>query len=604
VRWINIPGSQGSTTDIRDIKKMHTYQGSVQTGTGTTPVQLQWATLPLSPSFTMRLRIPALSVDLDMHSVSSYDLVDEGKYIFYVDVKEPDCPPPTEEPEVDITIERIKPNDFPCVELELLVRDRQSHAALPYYNPFRLSFYERSTAGVYTPAEVSQIVQLDSTFLLRLCTDPENKDPEREIVIIPDDNKPEIKPDTTGIKIPTPIPDPDEDQYQFVRRNSGDWEMVSLPVKMEASLIASLYPDPSTKLYLFNTATGMYEGASDMTFGTGYWLKTNTRSTLFLGNEVTSNRLTGLSGIGQPPAYGWNMIGGITHPVAVASIVQNPAGAMKAIFGWNSSSGYVVPTSVDPGEGYWVRTDPGTTLTLSGTSIRGSGGTAYEKTADGIGVAAVLSVRQGTAAGQRITLATHDLSSEDLNVLSLPALPPGDLFDARVDNGTLFMQPGENVLSIQFDGEIQLALAPSENSLREVQLLDENGMLLYTFRTDQSSIFGVEVHGSRNFLLRYQTKDAAPLRFALEQNYPNPMRVGEQTTMRFSLDRDGPVRLVVFDLLGRPMRELVDDTRRAGHYSAQWDGRDNKGGLLPSGLYMYRLEAGGQVHTRRCTIVR
>jgi hypothetical protein len=166
------------------------------------------------------------------------------------------------------------------------------------------------------------------------------------------------------------------------------------------------------------------------------------------------------------------------------------------------------------------------------------------------------------------------------------------------------MQPGDNILSIQFEGEIQLALAPSENSLRDVQLFDENGALLYTFRTDQTSIFGVEVQGSRNFLLRYQTRDAAPLRFALEQNYPNPMRVGEQTTMRFSLDRDGPVRLVVFDLLGRPMRELVDDSRRAGHYSTQWDGRDNKGGLLPSGLYMYRLEAGGQVHTRRCTIVR
>ena len=603
VRWINIPASQGSITDIRAIKKQHTYQGSIQTGSAT-PVVLQWNTPPLSPSFTMRLRIPALSVDMDMHSASSYELADQGKYIVYIDVKEPDCPPPSIEPDIDITTERYDPKDFPCIELELLVRDRRSHAALPYFNPYRLSFYEQTGEGGYVPARVSDIRQLDSTFLVRLCTDPENKDPEREIVIVPDEDKPDIIPDTTDVKIPTPIPDPDDDLYQFTRRNSGDWEMVSLPVKMTASLIASLYPDPSTKLYLFNISTGMYEGAAEMKFGVGYWLKTNTPSTLFLGNEVTSNTLSGLSGIGTAPAFGWNMIGGITHKVAVSAITQNPAGSMKAIFGWDPASGYVIPSDVEPGEGYWVRTDPGTTLTLSGTAVRGSGQTLYQKTAAMIPTAGLLTVRPGKEGGQTLRLGVRELSEIEVDQLTLPATPPHGLFDARAQNSTLFLQPGDNTIRVQGNGTLQIIFNPADETLRHAELCDEFGTVLHSLRTDRMSIVPVSVRGHRTLLFRYSVAEAPPLAFALQQNYPNPLRAGEQTSVRYSLDRDAVTRLDVYDLLGRRVATVVDDFRRAGHYEAQWGGRDDRGDLLPSGLYMYRLEAGGEVLTRRCTIVR
>ncbi|MDT8322554.1 MAG: FlgD immunoglobulin-like domain containing protein [Bacteroidota bacterium] len=604
VRWINIPGSQGTTTDIRAIKKQHTYQGSIQTGAGTTPVIIQWSTPPLSPSFTMRLRIPALAVDLDMHTVSSYTLPDEGKYIVYVDVKEPDCPPPSIEPDIEITTERYDPKDFPCVELELLVRDRRSHAALPYFNPYRLSFYERNGEGAFIPARVSDIRQLDSTFLVRLCTDPENRDPEREIVIVPDEDKPDIIPDTTDIKIPTPIPDPDDDMFQFTRKNSGDWEMVSLPVKMTASLIASLYPDPATKLYLFNTSTGMYEGAAEMKFGAGYWLKTNTASTLFLGNEVTSNTLSGLSGIGVAPAFGWNMIGGITHKVPVSGIAQSPAGSMKAIFGWEPASGYVIPADVEPGEGYWVRTDPGASLTLSGSAARGNAQTLYQKIAATIPTAGLLRVRPGQEGGQTLRLGLRALREDEVDLLSLPAPPPHGLFDARAKNGTLFLQPGENSLRIQGDRTLQIIFTPVEGVLRHAELCDEFGTVLHQLRTDRMSIVPVNASGHRSLLFRYSVAEASPRAFALQQNYPNPLRAGEQTSVRYSLDRDAVARLEVYDLLGRRVATVVDDFRRAGQYEAQWDGRGDRGDLLPAGLYMYRLEAGGQMRTRRCTIVR
>jgi len=603
-RWTNIKASQGSPTDIRGIKQQHTYIGSLQFASAAAPLRLQWSTPPLSSSFTMRLRIPALSVDLDMHTTSSYELSDEGTYIFYVDVKEPECPPPTEEPEVDITTERVDPDEFPCVNLEVLIKHKKTGAALPYYNPFRLKIYEKNGEGAFVPARVSRITQLDSTFMLRICPDEENDDPEREIIVIPDEDDPTKIPDTTTIDIPDYIPDPNEDMFRFTRRNSGDWEMVSLPVKMVSGIMSSLYPDPLTRLYRFNITHGSYEGVTEMDFGVGYWLKTATPSTLFVGNEVTSNTLNNLSGLGEPYGYGWNMIGSISHPVAVSAIGQNPAGCMHSIFGWDPSLGYVIPTSVDPGEGYWVRLDPNASLSFAGSSPRGGDATTYEKAMAGITTVATLSVMPGSSGGQILRLASRPLETGELDILSLPVLPPGGLFDARSGEGTLFFSPGDNTLRIQHRGSVRLALKPRSELLRSVQLLDENGALLYEFRTGQASVFEVDISGTRSFLLRYEVSEPHTPRFALEQNYPNPVRSGEQTVLQYSVDREGPVLLQVFDLLGRRVSALVDATRRPGSYAVTWRTIDEQGTALPSGLYMIRLESGGKVLTRRCTIVR
>lgn len=341
-----------------------------------------------------------------------------------------------------------------------------------------------------------------------------------------------------------------------------------------------------------------------MDFGVGYWLKTATPSTLFVGNEVTSNTLTNLSGLGEPNGYGWNMIGSISHSVAVSAIGQNPAGSMHSIFGWNPSSGYVVPSSVDPGEGYWVRLDPNASLSFAASSAPGSGRTAYEKVMAGVTTAATLSVIHGGSGGQILRLASRPLETGEVDILSLPEVPPGGLFDARSGDGTLFFNPGDNILRIQHDGSVRLALKPRSEVLRSVQLLDENGALLHEFRTGQASVFEVDVSGTRSFLLRYAVAEHGAPRFALEQNYPNPVRSGEQTVLGYSIEREGPVLLQVFDLLGRRVSSLVNDIRRPGSYTAGWRTTDERGAALPSGLYMIRLEAGGKILTRRCTIVR
>ncbi len=86
-------------------------------------------------------------------------------------------------------------------------------------------------------------------------------------------------------------------------------------------------------------------------------------------------------------------------------------------------------------------------------------------------------------------------------------------------------------------------------------------------------------------------------RLAFAPARPNPSRGA--TTLRFTLPRGGPVRLVLVDVAGRRVRTLVDETLAAGPHELAWDGRDAGGAPAPAGLYWARLDAGGEHATRR-----
>ena len=92
------------------------------------------------------------------------------------------------------------------------------------------------------------------------------------------------------------------------------------------------------------------------------------------------------------------------------------------------------------------------------------------------------------------------------------------------------------------------------------------------------------------------------LRFSLGQSLPNPMR--ESARIDYVLPAPGTVNLRVFDAQGRLLRTLVEGEQPAGQASRLWDGRDAQGRRVPTGVYFYRLEAGGEVLTRKLMVIR
>jgi hypothetical protein len=98
-------------------------------------------------------------------------------------------------------------------------------------------------------------------------------------------------------------------------------------------------------------------------------------------------------------------------------------------------------------------------------------------------------------------------------------------------------------------------------------------------------------------------RDAAALVKAVHlfQNQPNPF--SPETRIAFDLPKSGPVELVIYSVNGRLIRRLVKDTREAGRHTASWDGRDDAGEKVGSGIYFYQLIATGVDESRRMILL-
>lgn len=96
--------------------------------------------------------------------------------------------------------------------------------------------------------------------------------------------------------------------------------------------------------------------------------------------------------------------------------------------------------------------------------------------------------------------------------------------------------------------------------------------------------------------------ESAGYGFYLSPVSPNPVQ--EQAEFRFGLDKSCRVSLEIFNVLGQHVQTLLSGTVPAGNHSAKWNGRDDNGRKVSSGVYIYRLVAGEKTATRRFTVVK
>jgi len=103
---------------------------------------------------------------------------------------------------------------------------------------------------------------------------------------------------------------------------------------------------------------------------------------------------------------------------------------------------------------------------------------------------------------------------------------------------------------------------------------------------------GVELYGG----------DSRPTSFTLSQNYPNPFN--PRTQIRFDLPVRTHVNLVVYNVLGQRVNTLVDEVLSRGQYVVDWDGADQGGSAVSSGIYFYRIEAETFTETRKMVLLK
>lgn len=93
-----------------------------------------------------------------------------------------------------------------------------------------------------------------------------------------------------------------------------------------------------------------------------------------------------------------------------------------------------------------------------------------------------------------------------------------------------------------------------------------------------------------------------PMNFALGSNYPNPFN--PSTTIEYDLAENSNVELMVYNMLGQVVRTLIHEDRPAGRHKILWNGLDDRGQRVGSGVYVYRLRAGSYTQSRKMVMIK
>jgi len=103
-------------------------------------------------------------------------------------------------------------------------------------------------------------------------------------------------------------------------------------------------------------------------------------------------------------------------------------------------------------------------------------------------------------------------------------------------------------------------------------------------------------------VLEQSSNSVFPEFITLQQNYPNPFNV--QTAIEYNLPADSYVTVNVYNILGEKVRTLIRASASQGLHKAVWDGRNDQGNLVSSGVYLYKLETLQSAIVKKLVLLR
>jgi len=347
----------------------------------------------------------------------------------------------------------------------------------------------------------------------------------------------------------------EETEYAFT--NLPGWNMVGLSVGVEDENVSIIFPEAINEtLYSFD---GSYILEENLVNGQGYWLRfDNAGSTTISGTPI--NELT------ISLSEGWNMISGISFPVSVDFIID-PSGLIipGTVYGFNGS--YFSESTIETGYGYWLRSvsDGEITLSESGNSRKM------------VRVHLPESANTLRVNGQTLYFGV-DIPYHDRLSYSLPPKPPAGAFDIRFEGDWKYT--GES-------GTMEL-MANSDYVNMEYFIHDDG--IWELIGSKNSSIYNLTGSGtliipgnSTEFYLR--KVPSLPSQYSLLQNYPNPFN--PVTFITYTIPELSYINIFIYNLAGQEINGLVSEIKAPGQYSISWDGTDNLGIPVASGVYFY-----------------
>lgn len=360
------------------------------------------------------------------------------------------------------------------------------------------------------------------------------------------------------------------------------WNLVSVPAAVSDYHPCSVFPMAISDMFGYSEAGG-YTPENILANGPGYFTK-------FLPSQ------SGIAFVGVPisaltfsvPA-GWSFIGSISSPLQVSHIGTSPPGNIVSAVFELRNGGYRVADSVRPGVGYWAK------MAQPGTVSLPTAGNPGADIAEEVGRYDKFLITDAGGKEQDVYVRNAELTEFSAFDTEMPPAPPDPEFDVRFESGDCIMTVHPD------SGEVDIAIAINEAEYPITvawEINPENGITYSQTggglgKSAFSSPSGTMVIANRESgVVRFAAtatkggiRKEFPTTYTLAQNYPNPFN--PSTTFAFGLPEPATVSLVVYDILGRQIADVVSGRFEAGYHARAW----NATGVASSGVYFARFTA-------------
>ena len=356
---------------------------------------------------------------------------------------------------------------------------------------------------------------------------------------------------------------------------TSGWNIVSVPVRTSDMLYSTLFPGVASQAYTYSNG---YVSIAMLSNGTGYWMKFNSSANFnFTGYPWTPENML--------VSPGWNLIGPFDNNIPISSIMSNPAGIVTSnYFGYNG--GYYNPDTLKVGRGYWIRTSTAGYL-YQGSADNNPNAVAKNPLEDFVEV-------RFTNGEDNSTSLYLGKASELTSDYSMPPVPPSGIFDVRFATDKFVEELGK-IHSLKLNsatGQTRITLHNARGLKMKIKDAIDGTII------NKEIVEGTEIIIPANLEnLILETNGIIPKTYELSQNYPNPFN--PVTTIKYQIPDDGLVKLIVFDVLGREVKTLVNTVQTAGVYEVRFDASD-----LSSGIYFYRMRAGSFEEMRKMVVIK
>jgi hypothetical protein len=365
-----------------------------------------------------------------------------------------------------------------------------------------------------------------------------------------------------------------------VSYNTG-WNMVGLPLEVEDAHYQTLFPDAyNNAMYSFD---GSYSPVEYLIQGEGYLVRLSDGGIVEFSGATIDELTLSLT-------EGWNLISGISTSLPVDVLYNSGLVVSNGIYAFDGS--YYQASAIDPGMGYWVRALADGDVTLSSSSSMGRTVPIVNHFSD----ANTLELSNGT---HSTTLYFgKDVPEGEALSYSLPPIFPQMDFDARfTDNMRYAKDLGEiSVINTNKDLTLNYTVNIHPGDYMEWVLITNSGEEYILTGTD-------EIVLNQGTTVMTLTKRAIlPQEYTLHQNYPNPFN--PVTSLSYNLPEQAQVTLIVYDLMGRKITQLINTIQEAGYKSVQWNATDTFGKPVSAGVYLYQIRAGEFVQTKKMVLLK